>query len=182
MGTFEYFFTFLGLMLGLALANIAGGFGRLWRVQSIGKVGFCLPLLALLILFRIISIWRTTYTVLPMVEITTISLFVAVGTALPYVLISTLMFPDDSKDWVDLDDYYLKHARVLLIALALPPLLASMGYAYLAQVTLDVWEWTKVIGLMVTPVALMLVWRKLWVHRTVLALMALDELRFLIFQ
>lgn len=181
MSAFEYFFAFLGLILGLALANVAGGFGRLWRARSAGAVGWCTPMVALLVLMRIVTLWISTWSELQTVAITQISLFTALGLALPYVLVSTLMFPDDSREWPDLDAYYMKHARFLLVVLAIPPFVGLVGNPLISDEIRSAWDWVRHLSLLVAPLIVMLIWRCLWLHKVILTLMVLDEIRILVF-
>jgi len=37
MGDFQYLFTFYALLLGLAIANVASGFGDMWREPKVSK-------------------------------------------------------------------------------------------------------------------------------------------------
>lgn len=179
MSAFEFFFSFYSLMLGLALANIAAGFGRLWRVRSTGSTGWCVPLLAVLILLRVVSSWATSWGMLQDIEISAATLLIAVGVALPYVVVSTLMFPDDGRDWPDLDAYYMSHSRVLLIVLAVSALVGQMGVMLVIAPT-DLRTFLLTVALLVGPLAVMLVWRRLWVHRIMLILLVFDELRYLV--
>lgn len=179
MSAFEFFFGFYGLMLGLALANIAAGFGRLWRVRSTGNTGWCVPLLALLILLRVVSSWATSWGMLQDIVITAATLLIAVGVALPYVVVSTLMFPDDSQGWPDLDLYYMSHARVLVIMLALSALVGQIGVASVIA-PMGLGPLMITLAMLVVPLAIMLIWRRLWVHRVMLVVLVLDELRYLV--
>jgi hypothetical protein len=181
MSAFEYFFTFFGLMMGMALVNVAGGFGRLWRARSAGALGWCIPLLAILILVSVISSWVGIWATLQEVEIGAASLGFAAAMALPYALVSTLMFPEDAAEWPDLDAYYLQHSRVILVILALSPLAVLTAVPFLTERPPSLRAWIELVGLMVTPIVVMLIWRRLWVHRLLLTFMILDALRWLVF-
>ena len=181
MSGFEFFFGFMGLVLGLALANVAAGFGKLWRIRSTGNTGWCIPLLAILILARIITIWNGTWHTFQEVEINSLSLLVAAGVALPYVLVSTLMFPEDEEKWLNLDSYYLGQSRLILAALTLPPVVFLLGVVPVLGFKHDLLNLTVNLALLVGPLLVMLVWRRLWFHRLMLSLMIIFEFWTLLF-
>ena len=45
MNSFDYLFSFYGLLLGIAVANVALGFADMWRDCERIQVGTCPPLL-----------------------------------------------------------------------------------------------------------------------------------------
>lgn len=57
MSAFEYLFTFYGLLLGLAAANVATGFADMWRDRREIAVGVCTPLIALIVLLGAMNLW-----------------------------------------------------------------------------------------------------------------------------
>lgn len=181
MSAFEYFFALFGLILGMALVNVAGGFGRLWRARAIGSLGWCVPLLAVLILVRVLTAWVGVWQTLQGVEIGGLSVAIAAGMALPYALVSTLMYPDDAREWPDLDAYYLQHCRVILVFLAVAPLTVLVALPALTGQPPSARAWIENAGLMFAPVVAMLIWRKAWLHRLLLAFLILDDLRWLVF-
>jgi hypothetical protein len=164
MSAFEFYFTFYGLILGLAVANVASGFGRLWRDRLRTDVGFCLPLLALVVLLRVVHLWLTTWKGLQAIQVTTITMLVAIGVALPFVFVTTVMFPDDKDEQGSLDAFYLEHSRTLLIALSIPWLVGYLaGYVLGHPPPFEAWR--NVVLAHYLPVLVMLVSRNLWVHR-----------------
>ena len=50
MNDFEYLFSFYALLLGLSVANVASGFGDMWRERHAMPIGLCTPLLGLVVL------------------------------------------------------------------------------------------------------------------------------------
>ncbi len=57
MSAFEFFFSFYGLILGLAVVEVLTGFSRAMRARTRIRLGIVTPLLALFILLDLISFW-----------------------------------------------------------------------------------------------------------------------------
>ena len=54
---FEYVFTLFGLLLGLSLAEILRGLGRVLRTNKPLHVGWLTPLLGLILMLDLASFW-----------------------------------------------------------------------------------------------------------------------------
>lgn len=170
MSGFEFYFSFFGLILGIAVANVGVGFGRLWRVREQARVGVCLPLLGALLLCHAIMNWNTSWLTLQAVPVEPLSLFIGLFVALPYVFVSTIMFPEDAHVQPSLDAFYLKHSRMVMIAMMIPTLSGRIGATFYGQ------EYSRaaLVELFVTfflvPIIL-LFWRNIWAHRIGLGLL-----------
>lgn len=165
MSGFEFYFSFFGLLLGLAVANVATGFGRLWRAKGKVAIGYCVPVLGALLLAHAVLNWVSSWQTLQQVPVSTLSFMVGLFVALPYVLVSTVMFPDGDDVWPSLDAFYLAHSRLVMAALMIPTLAGMVGYVlvfgrhYSAGGLAHIF----VVSLLV-PIVLLL-WRNLWAHR-----------------
>ena len=171
MSAFEFFFTFYGLIMGLAVANAAGGFGAMWRDRHDLRVGWCVPLLCAQILLSSVAVWLAAWSGAEAQVINQIELLGALGVTVPYVFISVAMFPRDAGKQTSLDDHYLSHSRSLIGALMvsrLTALLLNISYGFwpgpfeLAAIVLP--QWTVLIVLFF--------WRNLRAHQIGLALLA----------
>ena len=168
MSAFEFYFSFFGLILGIAVANVAIGFGRLWRARE--RVGVCLPLLGAWLLCHAILNWGSSWDSLQAVPVNTTSLFVGLFVAMPYVVVSTVMFPDETDRHGSLDEFYLSHSRLVMAAMAMPSFAGMIGYfvifdqRYTPQALLDLF-----LVYFLIPLVLFF-WRNVWAHRVGLAL------------
>ena len=174
MNAFEFFFNFYGLIMGLAVANAAGGFGAMWRDRHDLQIGWCVPLLSALILFSAVGVWLAAWSGAETQIINQIQLFAALGVAVPYVFISVAMFPRDASGG-RLDAHYISHSRSLIGAVMVSRLTALLmnlsegdqpGLFDLA--TSLVPQWTVLIVLFF--------WRNLRAHQIGLALLAAHSL------
>lgn len=164
MSGFEYLFTFYGLLLGLAIANVATGFADMWRSRADMGVGWTTPLLGLFILLAAahqwVSFWggRDTITMEPW------NLLISIGVALPYIFVSRGMFPRQQDRWRSLEDYYVDHSRVLLGALIIPVMASLIYNAVRNGLPYEVGDFINLALRIGIPLALMLTRRPL-AHR-----------------
>jgi hypothetical protein len=117
MSSFEFFFGFYALILGLSVVEVVNGFARTLRVRSRIKLGYCTPLLALLILLDLIQFWGDTWASQQDIEISSAVLAVALASAAIYYFAATLVFPDRLEDWEVFDTYYDQQKRSIFVAI-----------------------------------------------------------------
>ncbi len=169
MNAFEYYFTFFGLILGIAVANVGIGFGKLWRARDRVEIGVCLPLLGLWLLSHAILNWFGSWNNLREIPITPTTLIIGLFVGLPYVVVSTVMFPDDADRHTSLDQFYLSHSRLVMAAMMVPTTVGLIGYlSGGVQYLLATLTETFVVIYLVPLI--LIVWRNLWAHRIGLGL------------
>jgi hypothetical protein len=127
MTGFDFAFALFSLVLGLAVAEVLGGFGKVMKLHARARaglsvdvrVGLLVPLLAILVVLNQLSFWTIAYSVretLPFSYLTLLGVLVVVG---GYYLFSVLVFPDDPEAWPDFDAYYDQHNRFILTGMLL---------------------------------------------------------------
>lgn len=169
MSAFEFYFSFFGLILGIAVANVGVGFGRLWRVRERAQIGVCLPLLGAWLLSHAVLNWLAAWARLQSVPISAASLFVGLFVALPYVVVSTVMFPEDAERHESLDAFYLSHSRLVMALMVTPTFCGVTGGMFLGETFRA--EKLAEIGLSYFAVPLVLFfWRNLRAHQIGLGL------------
>lgn len=175
MSGFEYLFTFYGLLLGLAVANVATGCADMWRSRTNTKPGWATPLLGLFVMLgaaqQWISFWggRDSLTMGPW------ELLVSIGVAFPYIFISQGMFPREQDRWTSLEEYYLAHSRVLMSVLLVPPL-AGLLYNGLKEGSWPSGTYLLFLSIRLgIPLLLMFVSQP-WAHRAGIAALCLAML------
>lgn len=156
MGPFDYLFSFYGLLLGIAVANVAIGFADMWRDSEKIEVGTCPPLLALAVLLGGMNAWLQSWHTKPFVTVDGWQMIAAAGIALPYVFISRAMFPSDDDPCAEksLERHYLNHRRLILMLLAVPVLFQTISKFYLDGLRDVGWEHAWMIARIVWPLAL----------------------------
>ena len=126
MSGFEYIFTFYGLLLGLAIANATNNLAEMWRSSEVVKVGLTPPILCVVILLSGAQQWVSFWSARDDLTMTTDSLLMSIGMALPYIFVSHGMTPAREGSG-SFEEFYLRHRRTLMGVLTIPPVL-SLAY------------------------------------------------------
>jgi hypothetical protein len=117
MSSFEFIFTLFGLVFGLALTEVLGGFARAVKRHGPAKLGLLTPVLSLFLLYEITDFWMNAWDVREAVPVKTESLLVCVVIAGLYYFASVLVWPEEGDQaWQDLDGWALSHKRQLLLS------------------------------------------------------------------
>ena len=134
MSPFELVFALFGLLLGLAIAEVLGGFARVLKLKRIGgagsdvRIGWLTPLLGLLVILDQTSFWLTAYNMRDVIPANYATLIVVLAIVGTYYLASTLIFPDDPDEWRDFDHHYDRQNRFVLGAMLIANL-AVLAFA-----------------------------------------------------
>ena len=135
MNPFDYLFSFYGLLLGIAVANVAIGFADMWRDCERISVGTCPPLVASSVLFGGMNVWLEMWHTRPFVTVDGIQMLTAAAVSLPYVFISRAIFPGmEKKEERSLEEHYLRHRKLILLLLAVPPFVSVASHIMLDKV------------------------------------------------
>jgi hypothetical protein len=155
MGPFDYLFSFYGLLLGIAIANVAIGFADMWRDSDKIAVGTCPPLLACLVLLGGMNAWLQIWHEHQYVALNAWQMLAATAISLPYVFISRAMFPGAGEETErSLEDHYLKHHALLLVLLAIPVVVQTISKVALDGVRDQGWEEAWMVVRIAAPLAL----------------------------
>src|SRR3954464_13294623 len=114
MDSFSFVFSLFGLLMGLALAETIGGFGKALEMRHKIRIGWLLPLLGLYITFDITSFWLIAWQNRSEIPVDFLSLAAGLFIFGIYYLVALLAFPDDIEKWADLDAYYFEHRKWLV--------------------------------------------------------------------
>jgi hypothetical protein len=175
---FEALFAFYGLLLGLAIAAVASGFGEQWRRRRVRPIGCLVPLLGLYVLLAASQQWLSFWSARDSLTLTPFSLFMSLAMALPYIFVAQVVFPVTDEDAGSGDDHYLADHRIFLGVLMLP-LMFSLTYNLIAGgvgswgdllEVLVVWVWPLLVLAALIPIR-----RRAW-HFAGLILLIADRL------
>jgi cytochrome bd-type quinol oxidase subunit 2 len=126
MSAFEALFAFYGLLLGLAIAAVATGFGDQWRRRRLRPVGLLVPLLGTYLLLAVTRQWQNFFAAREALTMTPATLFTCLAMALPYTFAAQVMFPAAEDDIADGDSHYLALRRILVGVLMVPPAISLL--------------------------------------------------------
>lgn len=114
MSPFEFVFAVFGLLLGLAIAELLGGFARTIKLRRKVRVGWLTPLLGVLVILDLMTLWVTAWALRDVVAANYLTLVAVLTMVGGYYLFATLIFPDDPAEWPDFDLWYDQHNRLVL--------------------------------------------------------------------
>jgi hypothetical protein len=168
MNGFEFLFSFYGLLLGLAVANVTSGFADTWRRRGNRKIGVAAPLLGLLVLLAAAQQWQSFWGARDVLTMGPWQLLTAMGMALPYIFVGQAMFPFDLNEGGSLEDHYFEQRQVLLGALLIPALVSTTYNIAMRPPPPRYLDYIVYFGLAQGPrvaiLVALLIWRHRWVH------------------
>jgi hypothetical protein len=129
---FNFAFTLFGLLLGLSLAELFGGFARALRARHRIHMGWLSPLLGLLLAIDLVTFWTQTWDLRDSIPVTLPTLLFGALIAGLYYIAAALVFPDDLQESSDLDAYYFRQKVWVILAVQVSNLLlvAAMLFIY----------------------------------------------------
>jgi hypothetical protein len=151
MEAFDFAFTLFGLVLGLAMAEVLGGFVRVLKARSVPpdesdnpasssaaigrtrliRIGWLTPTIGLLVVLDLISTWILAWVSRERFEISMATLIFGTLVAGVYYIAANLVWPDDPARWPDLDQWFDRHKAQIGAAIAA----ANIGFATVDVVT-----------------------------------------------
>lgn len=156
VGSFDYLFSFYGLLLGIAVANVAIGFADMWRDCERIRVGTCPPLVASSVLLGGMNVWMQMWLARPYATVNGIQMLAAAAISLPYVFVSRAIFPgQEDEPERSLEDHYLKHRKIILVLLAVPTAASVASHVTLDHFRYKPWETWWVAGRIALPLLLL---------------------------
>ncbi|WP_137156819.1 hypothetical protein [Rhizobium sp. FKL33] len=127
---FAFMFAFYGLLLGLAVAEIASGFSRAYANRHIRRLGVIAPLFGVLLLVDLITFWMNAWAYRDLEKISYVVAFAVAVVALLYYFAATQVFPS-AGDTDTLDDHIMIHRREVAFCVLLSNLLTQIPPAVL---------------------------------------------------
>jgi hypothetical protein len=151
MSAFEFFFSFYGLLLGLSVAELVGGFARVLHEKSRVRFGWLTPMLAVFVALDVATFWNQAWGIFRGAPFNHALLIVGLIIAATFYIAASVTFPrvsaEGSDDRIDLDDHFWAHRRLVfgcilaanLIVGALFSVLMSVDAGFAAMSSLRLW-------------------------------------------
>ena len=147
MSAFEFFFSFYGLLLGLSVAELVGGFSRVLHERQRVRFGRLTPLLALFVAMDVATFWSQAWTIFRGAPFNLALLFVGLVVAATFYVAASVTFPRVTAEGVDqtidLDDHFWAHRRLIftcilaanliVVTIFISLMLADPGFASLSS-------------------------------------------------
>ena len=153
MSAFEFFFSFYGLLLGLSVAELVGGFARVLHERHRVRFGWLTPLLALFVAIDLVTFWNQAWVFFRGAPFNPALLLVGLIIAATFYIAASVTFPRVSAEGVetkiDLDDHFWAHRRLVFGCVLAANAIVWLLLIALALVDPDwaaVWSGRLIIG------------------------------------
>jgi len=114
---FSFIFAFYGLILGLAVTEVLGGFADFARRHRIRDLGAPTALLALLVFVDICATWLDAWQTLRDVPLNFEGMLAPILTATFYYLAAAMVFPRDDRSAEGVEAYFVKRKGFVAVML-----------------------------------------------------------------
>jgi len=128
MDRFSFFFAFYGLILGLAVAELLGGFARMVRAKALRQLEWQTALLALLTFTVICATWIDAWNTMGKITLDFEALWAPILLATFYFLGAAVVFPSDPAQFGELAAYYADRKRFVVAMLLAAELLVTFTF------------------------------------------------------
>jgi hypothetical protein len=125
---FSFFFAFYGLILGLAVTELLGGFARLVRARALKQLEPQTALIALLTFIVICATWVDAWSSLQAITLSFNALAAPILLATFYYLAAAVVFPTDPKDFPQIGSYFAERKRFVVAMLLAAELVEAFTY------------------------------------------------------
>lgn len=141
VSAFEFFFSFYGLLLGLSVAELVGGFARVLHEKQRIRFGWLTPMLALFVAIDIATFWNQAWVIFRGAPFNTFVLLISLAIAATFYVAASVTFPRVSTKGVgerlDLDDHFWSHRRLVFGCILAANLIVAVVVIGLAQLNSD---------------------------------------------
>ncbi|MNQ84911.1 hypothetical protein D3C85_1000560 [compost metagenome] len=172
MSAFEFFFSFYGLLLGLSVAELVGGFARVLHERERIRLGWLTPALALFVAIDIATFWNQAWVIFRGAPFNTFLLLVSLSIAATFYVAASVTFPrvsaEGAHDRVDLDAHFWAHRKLVFgcilganLIVAIMVVILGQADAGFARIASSASLWTGVAVFVVgTATAAFAPWRR----------------------
>ena len=137
MSAFEFFFSFYGLLLGLSVAELVGGFARVLHERERIRFGWLTPALALFVAIDIATFWNQAWVIFRGAPFNTFLLLVSLSIAATFYVAASVTFPrvsaEGAHERVDLDAHVWAQRKLVFACILAANLIVAGMIIILAQ-------------------------------------------------
>lgn len=137
MSAFEFFFSFYGLLLGLSVAELVGGFARVLHERERIRFGWLTPALALFVAIDIATFWNQAWVIFRGAPFNTFLLLLSLSIAATFYVAASVTFPrvsaEGAHERVDLDAHFWAHRKLVFGCILAANLIVAIMVIILGQ-------------------------------------------------
>ena len=137
MTAFEFFFSFYGLLLGLSVAELVGGFSRVLHERQRVRFGWLTPLLAVFVALDVATFWNQAWVIFRGAPFNSALLCLGLVVAATFYIAASVTFPrvtaEGVEQRIDLDDHFWAHRRLIFTCILLANVIVGALFIALMQ-------------------------------------------------
>jgi hypothetical protein len=141
LSAFEFFFSFYGLLLGLSVAELVGGFARVLHEKQRIRFGLLTPMLALFVAIDIATFWNQAWVIFRGAPFNTFVLLISLSIAATFYVAASVTFPrvsaEGGNERIDLDAHFWAHRRLVFGCILAANLIVAVIVIILAELNPD---------------------------------------------
>lgn len=151
MSAFEFFFSFYGLLLGLSVAALVGGFAEVLHERQRVRFGWLTPLMGTFVALDVATFWNQAWVFFRSAPYNHFLFILGLAVAGIYYVAASVTFPrlsaEGQTETINLDQHFWRHRRLVfgcvvlanLVMVALVVGLMSVNADFAALGTPQVW-------------------------------------------
>jgi hypothetical protein len=141
MNAFEFVFPLFALLVGLSMAEMLTGLANALKSKREIHVGWLTPLLGTLILINLAMFWQGSWEIRNAVTASSTTLLLVLVVGGTYFLAASMVFPSSGANVRDLDEHFMDHRQVPLLAIAACNLVYFVRIAMVTNERIGAWWW-----------------------------------------
>lgn len=141
MTEFEFVFPLFALLVGLSMAEMLSGLANALKSPRDVHVGWLTPLLGTLILINLAMFWQGSWQIRNAITPSSATLLLVLVVGGTYFLASSMVFPSSGANVRDLDEHFMEHRQVPLLAIAACNLAYFIRIFMITSEQIGLWWW-----------------------------------------
>jgi hypothetical protein len=138
MSAFEFFFSFYGLLLGLSVAELVGGFARVLHEKERVRFGWLTPLLAAFVALDVATFWNQAWVIFRGAPFNHALLIAGLVIAATFYVAASVTFPrvsaEGADERIDLTDHFWRYRRLVFGCIMTANLIVGLLFITLMSV------------------------------------------------
>lgn len=138
ISAFELFFSFYGLLLGLSVAALVGGFAQVLHERKRIRFGWLTPMLAVFVAVDITTFWNQAWVIFRGAPFNMALLVTGLVIAATFYIAASVVFPrvvaEGVETRIDLDEHFWAHRRLVFTCILIANLIVATLLLALAAV------------------------------------------------
>ncbi|MEP3051916.1 MAG: hypothetical protein ABJP48_04145 [Erythrobacter sp.] len=130
MNDIEFMMSFVAVLYGLVLANVANNMADAVRARHDLPIGFIPWAISFYIAGSAIYSYGIYYLGREDFQFDIVSIAALLAAIIPYIFVSRLLYPEHRDRWNSVEDYYLANRKLILGVMAIAPLVTIFSLFY----------------------------------------------------